>query len=225
MKTTFEKFKGFFDSTEQNPNIDIISSQQGFDEADPEELDEMETDFNEETNLKIPNSLKGLLIFADVSLHWASKLQTPSDLRGIIEVPEIENIFRLDRYRIPMYDTQELDSETKGLVSKAYFFDMGVDYEWGTVLVKDENKDFPDLWFFDEYKFFLMDLNFDNYFDIVFQTKGMFYWQYLFCSREVYQQIDYYKKEYIKNIIDFLPQLFPDDNITLLLERYKAITA
>ena len=108
---------------------------------------------------------------------------------------------------------------------RACYFDTLPHKDWNTatVFVLDEAADFPALWLLDDLKMFPLDLNLADYFNALFLTKGMYYWQYLFCDKSAYATTSNYKKDYIAMMMESLEVLFPEEDYTLLKVRFEQL--
>ncbi|WP_086710418.1 hypothetical protein [Streptomyces antimycoticus] len=81
----------------------------------------------------------------------------------------------------------------------------------------------PELWFSDHLRgLWRMDLDYSTYVDFLRLTKGAFGWQHLFTQAPLEEEEFRRVTDRIVNMLDALPQIFPDRDCTPLRERWEA---
>jgi len=220
-----EKFKELLDELNQNKRIEIIYNETNF----PNHSESVRTRtfelFNKRYEYKITESMKELVSFpSKLYLYWKIRDSVNPELIGEFCLLNIINVLTLnDRVDVT---NEEIDEDTKALMRKAHYFDTQPEKNWttSTVLIPEESKDFPDLWLLDDLRLYRMCLSIEQYFDVLFLTKGMYYWQYLFCDKAAYMDTTFYKKRYIKEMLNILPEIFPSRDYSILIERFHEIS-
>ncbi|NEO78184.1 hypothetical protein [Moorena sp. SIO4G3] len=67
----------------------------------------------------------------------------------------------------------------------------------------------PEIWFYDlRTGYYKLSLTYEEYIELLLETKGFFNWQYLFCDAELHHYPANLKK-YLTKMIDILYQIFP----------------
>lgn len=101
------------------------------------------------------------------------------------------------------------------------------EYEkWFDVNLKDRERIFSvnisDLWLVSEegFKFFKINLELHEYFDMLCLTKGSIFWQYLFIENASENTPDY-ELGYIMDMLIKLPKIFPNQNYQPLSEKFN----
>ena len=82
--------------------------------------------------------------------------------------------------------------------------------------------DFDDLWLLheDEFQAHQLDLTLEEYFDMLYLTKGALFWQYLFVKNAGEVTGDY-ELSHIMLMLTHLPDIFPDHNYAPLFQRFE----
>ncbi|MEQ8540643.1 MAG: hypothetical protein RIB93_24700 [Coleofasciculus sp. D1-CHI-01] len=220
-----QNFKEFLDEFNQNNCVEIIHRETNF----PNHSESVRTRtfelFNKRYEYKIPENMKELVSFpAKLYLYWKVRDSEDPELIGEFCLQNIINVLTLnDRVDVT---NEDIDEDTKALMRKAHYFDTQPEKSWttSTVLIPEESKNFPDLWLLDDLRLFRMNLSIEQYFDVLFLTKGMYYWQYLFCDKAAYIDTSFYKKRYIMEMLKILPEIFPRRDYSLLIERFHEIS-
>ena len=221
-----QKFRDLFDELNQNNRVEIISSQTKFPNHSESIRDRIFESFNQEYGYKIPDNLKEIVSFpAKLYVDWKVKDSQEPELFGEFCLENIINSLTLNKNQVKVMN-KDINEETKSLMVKAHYFDNQPGKNWttSTVLILEEGREFPDLWLLDDLQLFKMKLSMAQYFDALFLTKGMYYWQYLFCDKKAYIHTSYYKKNYIMEMLKILPKIFPGRDYSELIERFQALS-
>lgn len=81
----------------------------------------------------------------------------------------------------------------------------------------------PEVWFSDHLRgLWRMDLDYRSYVGLLRLTKGAFGWQHLFTQAPLEEEEFQRTADRIANMVDALPQIFPDHDYTTLRERWEA---
>jgi hypothetical protein len=221
-----QEFDKLFDEFETNNRIEIISSKTDFPNHSESVRNDIVESFAERYGYKIPDNLKELMSFpAKLCLDWKLKDNKNPELYGEFCLENIINAMTLEKNQVKVRN-EDLNEDTKALMRKAHYFDTQPQRGWdtATVLIIEEGKEFPDLWLLDDLQLFKMRVSMDQYFDALFLTKGMYYWQYLFCDKAAYIDTSFYKKRYIMEMLKILPEIFPRRDYLLLIERFQELS-
>jgi hypothetical protein len=222
-----QKFSKLFDEVEKNDRVEIVSSQTNFPTPSESLRNDINQLFTERYGYRIPDSLIELVSFpAKLCLDWRVKGSQDPELFGEFCLENIINAITLDKNQVKVTD-EDIDEGTKILMRKARYFDTQPQKGWdtATVLILEEGRTFPDLWLLDDLQLFKMRMSMEEYFDALFLTKGMYYWQYLFCDESVYRDTSLYKKEYIMKMLEILPVIFPERDYSALTDHFNNLNS
>lgn len=221
-----QKFSDLFDELNQNNRVEIISSKTKFPNHTELVRNRIFESFNQEYAYKIPDNLKELVSFpVKLYVDWKVKDSQDPELFGEFCLENIINSLTLNKNQVKVMN-EDIDEKTKALMGKAHYFDNQPEKNWttSTVLILEEGREFPELWLLDDLQLFKMNLSIEQYFEALFLTKGMYYWQYLFCDQETYIHTSYYKKKYIMEMLNVLPEIFPTRDYSRLIERFHYLS-
>ena len=220
-----QRIEKMFKEVKTNPKIEVISSNHKFHPYDERLIEKLENMLAEEYGYRLPDTVRELVNFpAEVSLFWEYKDDDEDGIFGELHLVNIINALSLTSNKVKVYN-QDLDENTKSMIQKACFFDAQPSKGWNTatVLISERGRELPELWLLDNSSIHRMDLGIEEYFEELIVTKGIYYWQYLYCDKAAFTAAPYYKKNSIRKIIEVLPSLFPNRNYFGLKHRLERI--
>ena len=218
METLGEKFHHFFQQVENCQDISVVEITAPTFSYTNEQIQQTVSMLKELHDFDIAKEFwETVMIPSELSLQWGHHLDGEFEVAGGFR---LFNIFEAISMNQLQTFNQDLNNDTSLLYQRARYFDNQPD-GIAAVLFVDEDDIFFRVWIHDEGHFEKLDISYLEYLDKVFLTKGMFYWQYLFCDEEVYKNITYYKKQYIEKMLRVLRIFFPDEDYSDLNTRYQ----
>lgn len=216
-----------FRDVEASAEVEVVSAHHEFHPYDAGRIEDLEQMLREDFDYRVAPSIREIVNFPEeVSLFWQYKGEKGEDeIFGEFHIENFINVVSLDKNEVKVYN-EDLPEETKALMRKARYFDPQPSLGWNTatVLVPEEGREVPGLWLLDDSKMHRLSIDLEQYFEVLFLTKGMYYWQYLFSTKAAYDDTPYYKKRAIARILDVLPSAFPDKEYSPLRERFQGIS-
>jgi hypothetical protein len=180
--------------------------------------------FFESTGIQIKSDLKGLLNFpGQTNVEWRGKGEGKLVPSGSFRIENIETSL-LQQGNIVPINNEDIPAETLTLLKECHYFDTFPNFTWdiATLLYYDKKADSFKLFFLDKLELFPLELSPAEYIQMCMLTKGMYYWQYLFCDASAQKSVNVYKHPYIDQIIPFLRATFPEHDYSTLESKYKA---
>jgi len=226
MKGTIQaRFVRLFQSMEKHEQVEVLSKKATFFPYNKKMIQDHAAMLKENYGYTLPASVEEIANFPmELGLFWKVKKSEDPEILGEFHLENVINAISIPTAQVQVYN-EDLDEATKSLMRRAHYFDAQPSQGWNTatVLLLDDGKAFPELWFMDDNRMHQMELSISTYFDALFLTKGMYYWQYLYCEPGAYAQADLYKKQYIARMMEVLPSLFPEADYGNLRERFEQV--
>ncbi len=180
--------------------------------------------FEENTGITIRPAEKELLNFpGETHLSWRSKNNAELIPAGAFRIVNIENALLEKKNAVPIHN-DDISPETLNLLKQSYYFDTFPEFTWdiATVLHYDKKEITFKLFFMDKLELHPLDCGLIEYIEMCMLTKGMYYWQYLFCSSAVQKNVTAYKRAYVDSILPFLKTDFPGNDYSSIESKYNS---
>lgn len=215
--TIIDLVKNTFKEAQKNQSIVVESASFEPTSFDTEKLSQF---FAKNTGIVLQPNLKELLnLPGQMQLSWRSSSVDKLIPSGSFQIENIENALLQKKNIVPIHN-QDIPNETSEILKHCHYFDTFPNFTWdiATVLYYDKKNDLIKLFFLDRLELHPLDLDLKQYIEMCMLTKGMYYWQYLFCNTG---KMAAYKRPYIDLILPFLTKTFPDHDYSPLEDRYK----
>ncbi len=222
MKLLSEKLTQLLDSIDKKDTIKVDSSSLDFIQQSNTRLDRLHGSLERRTGYKLPEPYKEVLAFPEISCSW--NFLDNENIFGGFCIANITNVLGLHEYQVNFH-YEDAASKVKKIAKESRYFDVipGLEYKVATILYPKKDVDFPEIWFLEEENLVKLNLNIDEYFEFLILTKGVHYWQYLFCDKKDYEKLSKGKKKYLQEMVTFLVGTFTDENFTTLQKRLEIL--
>jgi hypothetical protein len=218
-----EKAKKMFEEVKNSPNIivNIVS----FNPTDPKKYEPIRLAeyFTKSTGIPLDSDLHDLLNFpGQTEFSWMSRTKDESEEGfvpvGVFKIENLECSFCMQKNVVPITNT-DIDQEIIDVLKKSFYYDF---LENSATLINYDSKSNTFLlYYLDRLEIYELDLNPKSYIEMCLLTKGMHYWQYLFCSPDDQKNVPAYKWKYIDIILPFLKKEFPNEDYSILESKYE----
>lgn len=183
--------------------------------------------FAKDYGYEIPDNVKEIATFPvhPLTVSWRYIApNAPHQIAGGFSIREINTCFDFEENHYKIYN-EDIDETTKSLMKIAYYFDVQPDVSWqlATLFINLHKSDFPELWYLAYQKLYKLEVSLKEYLDILLITKGIMHWQFFLCSKEKYPQEMNLNQKMLSRILEYLPQIFPNQDYTPIIKRYNVL--
>lgn len=220
-ETTDRLLRKLFTELEQNPLVETSDIEMDFSPAfGPEQTAELYPCFMEHSKAILPEEARVMITFPHfTSCLWGCREKNGFWLIGGTGMTNIENSLSITTYDFDASACLTAGGSAPSLKGWHYFDFAPADElfgKTGTLLFSDKTGTVPELFFTDEDRLYPMRLGIERYVEMLYLTKGVFGWQYLFCPENALKAASGIRQEHLRKGIAMVQRLFPQNDYSVI---------